>query len=161
VKHGFLFWTVALSFPILHFLMQVGFGWGHWAPDLLSVGLLLVARQVRTGTAAGLGFMFGVLEDAFSVLAFGANAMAMTVVGILGARSRDLFVGESLLFVSMYLMLGTWLRGAIHWIAAGDAVRVEAVRVLLVEAPISAVYAATVGTVLLVASGAWAAEAVR
>ena len=36
------------------------------------------------GSAAGLGFVFGLLEDAFSILAFGANTIAMTLVGAIG-----------------------------------------------------------------------------
>ncbi len=72
------------------------------------------------GAGAALGFFFGILEDAFSVLAFGASALAMTVVGILGARTRDLFVGDSLLFLFVYLALGKLLRDLIYWVVAGE-----------------------------------------
>jgi len=152
------FWGVALLLPVLHFLLQVGFVLGTWAPDLLTVALLILAREVRTGWAAGIGFFFGLLEDAFSVLAFGANAVAMSVVGILGARTRDLFVGESLLFLASYLVLGTWLRHSLHWLLAGEALRAGAARTLLVDAPVAALYAAVVGMVILLATGAWSRE---
>lgn len=131
---------------------------GTWSPDLLTVGLLLAAREVRSGTAAGIGFFFGLLEDAFSVLSFGANAMALTVVGILGARSRDLFLGDSLLFLVSYLALGTWTRVALHWLFAGDEGRGEAWATLVVQAPVVAIYAAGVGTVLLLVTGTWSRE---
>ena len=55
------------------------------------LALLLAVRETGMGWAGALGFFFGLLEDAFSVLAFGASSLAMTAVGILGSRTRDLF----------------------------------------------------------------------
>ena len=156
-----LFWTVALLLPILHFLLRVGFGLGAWAPDLLTVGLLLVAREVRAGRAAGLGFLFGVLEDAFSVLSFGANAMALTILGILGARSRDLFMGDSLVFLVSYLALGCWTRVALHWIFSGVGARSDPWNALVIQGSVAAVYAAAAGTFVLLATGAWSRDIVR
>ena len=162
MKRSPLIWGVALSLAFLHFLLHVGFGLGAWAPDLLTVGLLMLAREVRIGVAAGVGFALGLLEDAFSILAFGANAVALTIVGILGARSRDLFVGESLTFLVSYLGLGTWLRFALQWLVGGEGgPRAPAAQVLLVQAPVAALYAAGVGIVLLRATGAWSADRVR
>jgi len=155
VRRSLLFWVVVLLLPLAHFFLHVGFGLGGWAPDLLTVGLLLLAREVRTGTAAGIGFGFGLLEDAFSILAFGANTLALTLVGIAGARSRDLFVGESLLFLVSYLALGTWLRFTLHWLFAGEGVRGPAMEVLVLQAPVAALYAAGVGVLILLMTGAW------
>jgi rod shape-determining protein MreD len=155
LRNAPLFWLVALLLPILHFLLHVGLGWGAWSPDLLTVGLLLVAREVRAGTAAAAGFVLGLMEDAFSILAFGANAMALTILGILGARSRDLFVGESVVFMVSYLLLGTWLRHAIHWLVAGGEGRADVTEALLVQAPVAAIYAATVGILLILVTGTW------
>lgn len=154
MKRTVLFWVVAGFLPLLHFLFHVGIGW-QWAPDLLSVGLLLVAREFRMGRAAGVGFFLGLLEDAFSILSFGANTFALTIVGIFGSKSRDLFVGETLLFMISYLALGTWLRIAIHWFAAGDGRGSDAAGLLLVRAPIEGAYAAAVGLAILTFTGAW------
>lgn len=161
MKHPLFFWGVALLLPIFHFTLHVGLGIGAGAPDLLTVGLLVTARQVRTGTAAGMGFALGLMEDALSILSFGANTVALTVVGILGARSRDVFVGESLTFLASYLALGIWLRGAIHWLLTRDGAREEAIRVLVVQVPVAAAYAAAVGTVLLMVTGIWKSGSIR
>ena len=75
---------------VLHFLLHVGFGFGAGAPDLLTIALLLAAREIGMGRAALLGLCFGLLEDALSVLAFGANTIAMTVAAVGGAFTRDL-----------------------------------------------------------------------
>lgn len=145
--------TLGLGLPALHLLMQVGLGLGAWAPDLLAVALLLLAREIRTGRAAFAGLVFGLLEDAFSILAFGANTLTMTFLGIVGARSRDLFVGESFGFFFGYLTAGVWLRQSLHWLLAGQSVRGAAGEVLLIQAPLAALYAALVGTVLLAVAG--------
>ncbi len=158
MRRSLLFWFVVVLLPPAHFLVQVGFGMGRFAPDLLTVALLLVARETRTHHAAGVGFVFGLLEDAFSILAFGANTLTMTLLAVAGSRTRDLFVGESATFFLGYLALGTWLRFALHWLVAGEEVRGPATRVLLVEAPVSSLYAALVGVLLLLGTGAVARE---
>jgi len=158
MRHPFLFWATALAVPALHFLLHVGFGMGGWAPDLLTVGLLVLVRELRPAPAAGLGFMMGLLEDAFSVLSFGANAMALTVVGLIGSRTRDYFVGETLLFLVLYLGLGSWLRIALHWVASGGLGEEGGFRVLAVHAPLASLYATAIGIFLLLATGAWRRE---
>lgn len=121
----------------------------------------MTARHVRPRVAAGIGFALGLVADSLSILSFGANAAALTVVGFLGSRSRDFFLGESLIFLASYLALGTWLREAIHWSIARGGLWAEAPRVLLIEAPVAALYAAVVGTVILKLTGAWEIEGGR
>ena len=109
--------AVALILVFVHLVLRLGLGMGAGAPDLLTVALLLNARRVRSGTAACIGFALGLLEDAFALVAFGANTVAMTVVGILGVQTRALFVSTtSLPFHIVYFATGKWLRDFIHWI---------------------------------------------
>jgi rod shape-determining protein MreD len=147
------FWLALVLLPVLHFLLKVGFGLGNAVPDLLTLALLLTAREVRSGAAAGFGFFYGLLEDAFAILSFGANTLVLTVLASLGARSRDLFVGESLLFFSLYLGGGTWLRAAFHWLLSDPEGRGAAGPVLLAEAPLTALYTTGVGLLLLFLTG--------
>ena len=105
-----LVWFVVAGLFLLHFLLHVGMGLGRVAPDLLTVALLLAAREVGVGTAAASGLVLGLLEDALSVLSFGANAVAMSIVGLLGAVTRDLFVGDSLFFLVSYFVAGKFVR---------------------------------------------------
>jgi rod shape-determining protein MreD len=136
---------------VLHLLLHLGFGLGAEAPDLMVLALLLAARQVSMGWAAGLGFLLGLLEDALSVLAFGANTVTLTVVGTLGSGTRDLFVGDSRWFVLVYLGVGKWLRDLGHWLLAGEGIREPFWNAMLLESTVSALYAAAIGTLLLLA----------
>lgn len=138
-------WVLVGILFVLHFVLHVGLGIGRAAPDLLTVGLLLVAREVGMGTAAGVGLLFGLLEDSLSVLVFGANSVAMTATGILGARTRDLFVGDSRLFVVSYLFLGKLTRDFIHWVLVGEELRQPFSEQVLVQGGAGALYAAAIG----------------
>lgn len=151
-------WVTVALLVLLHLLLHLGLGWAGWVPDLLAVALLLGARDLRIGAGAGFGFLLGLLEDAFSLLAFGANTVTFTLLGLVGARTRDLFVGDSALFMVSYLALGVWLRTFLHWMLAGPVVRGGALEVLVLEGVPGALYAAVVGFGALLASGSWQRE---
>ena len=144
---------VVVGLACLHFLLHVGLGAGRAAPDLLTVGLLIAARELRTGQAAGLGFALGLLQDALSVLALGANTLTMTMLGIAGARTRELFVGDSLLFVISYFFIGKWLRDIVYWILVGEELRRPFVEQALLQGVTGAAYAAVVGLLVLGVTG--------
>lgn len=157
-------WTVVGVLVILHFGLHLSLALGKSAPDLLTVALLIAAREVGVGGGAGLGFLFGLLEDAFSVVAFGANTFALTVAGVLGSKARDLFVGDSPVFTTCYLLVGKWGRDFLywvaHWVAAGESMGEPFIDAMLINSPLAAVYAALIGlAVVFVAGLGW--ETVR
>ena len=147
-------WTAVFGLAFLHFLLHLGLGLDDVAPDLLTAALLLAVREVATGTAAGIGFVFGLLLDAFSFRAFGANAVAMTLLGAAGARTRDWFMGTSVLFMTAYFFLGKWVKDLLHWVAVGEGVREPFVRSIMIDSSLDAVYAAAVGVIVVAIMGA-------
>jgi len=148
-------WVVVAGLFGLHFLLHVGLGIEGAAPDLLTVALLLAAREVGMGWGAGIGLLFGLLEDALSVLSFGANSVAMTILGLAGATTRDLFVGDSLVFLVSYFVLGKFARDLVHWIVVGGALREPFVSHVLVEGLLGGLYAAVVGILIMAVTGLW------
>jgi rod shape-determining protein MreD len=143
------FWVFFVLLVVANFVLHIGLGLGRSAPDFLTVALLLGVRRVRGSVAAALGLILGLLQDSLSVTAFGADALVLTVLGFLGARSRDLFEGDSLLFVAAYLFLGKWLHDLGYWALAGGGARSDFVGQMLLQAPLSALYAAGAGLVAL------------
>jgi rod shape-determining protein MreD len=148
-------WIVVVALVLLHFLLHVGFGLGPVAPDLLTVALLLAAREVGMGAAAGTGFAFGLLEDALSVLSFGANTVSMTLIGALGAVTRDLFVGDSLVFLVSYFVVGKWLRDLVHWLVVSEPLRRPFFEQVMVQGVVGGIYAAVVGIFVMAVTGLW------
>lgn len=149
MKAGWGYWVLVFFLVVLHFGLRLTLGLDVWAPDLLTLAVLIGARQLRGGPAAALGFALGLLEDAVSLGAFGAAAIVQTIIGYLGARSRDLFVGDSLLFLTLYFFLGAWLQDALYyWIVPGLR-RGTTVDALLIHAPLQALYVAVAGVVAI------------
>jgi rod shape-determining protein MreD len=133
---------------LLHFILHVALGIVTTAPDLLTVAVLLVARRLSGGLAAALGLALGIVSDALALATFGALGLVYTILGYLGARSRDLFEGDSLLFVGVYVFIGKWLRDALYLTLTHSA-HGEPWGSLLIAAPIAAIYAAIAAMVAL------------
>ena len=131
---------------VLHFVLRVGFGLGQLAPDLLVVAVLLAARELRAGTAAGLGLLFGVLDGAVIPLSLGSSALVLTVLGYLGARTRDLVATDSLAFLALYLFAGKWLFDGLLYLVSGAILRPDFSSLLLIS-PLAAIYAAIAGVI--------------
>lgn len=140
------YWTFLLLLVLAHLFLRVGLGLSAWLPDLLTVAVLLGARRVRAPVAALLGLLLGLLEDALALSAFGARAVATAAVAFLGARSRDLFEGDSVIFLAVYLFIGKWAREAIVYALDLRAARGDVVSVLFVDGALAALYVAAAGT---------------
>ena len=143
---------------VLHLMLRVGLGINFWAPDLLTIALLLAARRAPAGWAAGLGLAFGLIRDSVNLTTFGADAIVMTIVGFLGSRSRDYFVGDSAFFLAIYLFVGKWLHDALYFVFARAIGVRDPVSTLLAEAPIAAAYSALAGIIAYSAYRAFSRE---
>ena len=108
------FWIFIIVLVVLHFGVHVALGLSGVAPDFLTIAVLLGSRRLSGAGATGLGLAFGILNDALSLTQFGALGVTYAIIGFLGARSRDLFEGDSLLFVAAYIFLGKWLRDLLY-----------------------------------------------
>jgi hypothetical protein len=148
-------WLFLAFLVVLHFILRLGLGLGHLAPDLLVVALLLAAREMRAGWAAGLGLGLGILDGSMVPFNLGASALVLTVIGFLGARTRELFAGDNFLFLALYLFVGKWLYDTLLYLVTGDLFSSGAAYLLLIS-PLTALYAAAAGVVALAAYRAFA-----
>lgn len=135
---------------VLHFVLRVGLGFDQLAPDLLVVALLLAAREIRAGWAAGLGLLLGVVDGSMVPFNLGISALVLTALGFVGARSREIFSGESYVFVALYLFVGKWLYDAMLLLLTRELFRAGASEILVV-APMNAIYAAAAGVLAIAA----------
>lgn len=149
------FWIFIFILVALHFVLRVGLGFQELAPDLLVIALLIAAREMRAGHAAGLGLLLGILDGSIVPFALGASALALTILGFLGARSRDLFSGESYVVLALYLFAGKWLFDALFSLVTGDMFRPGASALILIS-PLAALYAAAAGLIGLAVYRAFA-----
>ena len=155
MNDGSRVWFVVALLVILHLVLRVALGVGPAAPDFLLIAVLIGSRSLGPGGGAAVGFTLGLLEDAFSLLSFGANTVALTLSGILGGVTRDLFVGDSGVFQLSFLFVGKFLRDAAYWVLAEPTVRGDFVDQVLIFGGAQAAYAAVVGTIVLRLTGVW------
>jgi hypothetical protein len=149
------FWLFTVCLVVLHFVLRLGLGLGQLAPDLLIVALLLAAREMRAGWAAGLGLALGILDGAMVPFNLGTSALVMTLLGFAGARSRELFSGDNFVFLALYLFVGKWVYDALLYLVTGDLFTAGATYLVLVS-PLAALYAAAAGVVAMATYRAFA-----
>jgi cell shape-determining protein MreD len=140
------YWVFVAALVVLHFVLRIGMGFQQLAPDLLVIALLLAAREMRAGFAAGVGLVFGILDGSLVPFTLGASALVLTILGFFGARSRELFAGDSYLFLAVYLFAGKWLFDLLLYLVTGKAFAPGASYLLLIS-PLAALYAAAAGLV--------------
>ena len=140
--------VLTVGLILMHLVLHVALGFGTGAPDLFVVAILLASRSMNVRSAAALGLLLGLLEDAYSMTSFGSNVLALTVLGMAGAKSRDLFVGDSRSFLVSFFFLGAWLRIVLVWAVTEPAMRQPFDERFLLQSGLVALYAASVGFAL-------------
>ncbi len=130
------------------------------APDFLLLALLVYAIRARPGRAAVAGFVVGVLADSLAVVgdpatpvAFGAGALAHSVVGYLAAGAKAVFFTENLIVNAGFFLGGTWMRDLLVLVVGGH---VESMWwQLAFWSPIKALTTAIAGVAVLMVFRRW------
>ena len=81
--------AILLLLATSQFALRPWLGGKRWAPDFLLIALLIYSIRSSPGRASIAGFLVGLFADALNPVAFGAAALAHTVVGILLRRHVD------------------------------------------------------------------------
>lgn len=138
----------------LHFYVRPRVFDGRAAPDFLLCALMLIAVRSRPGWAAVAGFLVGLASDVLTPAAFGAGALAHTVVAYIAAWGRAVFFPDNLVVNAGLFAGGVWLRNAIVLLASGTPSS-QLSSGLLVWAPLQALTTALAGLILLLMFRDW------
>ena len=133
---------------LLHHTVRPLLGW-RIEIDWQVIALVLIAWRTRPGIAALVGFALGVVMDAMVPAAFGAGALALTLVGYAAARFRSGFFGASVLVGTVIIALGKLLSDVAVVIAEGRLRGVGFAAQVGLWSPLSDVLTALVGAALL------------
>ena len=144
------FWTFIGILILLHLVLRLALGLSI-VPDLLVVAALLGGRRLGGWQAALYGLLLGVLADSLALISFGATSVAFVVVCYIGSRSRNLFEGDSYLFIAFYAIMGAWLVEVIRFFAGGSMGRGLEPGYLVTGGLINALYIAAATFVSLIA----------
>jgi rod shape-determining protein MreD len=133
---------------VLHFSLRPLLGW-RTGPDFLIIALLLVSIRVRPGTAALIGFVMGIIADSVTLQAFGASALAMSVVGFTASWLKAVFFADDLVLNAFFFFLGKWAFDVLYILAQRDAGPVSLPLQLLVWSPLTAAVTSAAGIITL------------
>lgn len=140
-RAGLILTVAVLAF--LHFTLRPVLDSWYFSPNLLVCAALIAARGLKPATAVAVGFALGLLEDSIAVSYFGLATLLLVLLTYLGARTKDLFLGEERLFIGTYLLVGTWLYEAAGYVLMGGGG--NAVSYLLLRAPLDGLATGVLG----------------
>ncbi|MBX9929321.1 MAG: rod shape-determining protein MreD [Gemmatimonadaceae bacterium] len=132
----------------LHYSLRPALGW-RAGIDFLVVALLLVAVRTRPGAAALIGFAIGIVADAMVPEAFGAGALALTIVGYTASWLKAAFFADNILLNAVFVFAGKWMADLITVLAEHRLGGQELVLQLVLWSPLAAAVTAVVGIVVL------------
>ena len=139
---------------LLHFYLRPRLWSARVSPDFLMIALVFFAMRAGPGAGALAGFAVGVVNDALTPAAFGAGALAHTVVGYLAAWGRAVFFADNLLVNAAFVAVAVWVRDLILLLASGTAQGRLLVELTL-NSPLQALSTAVFALVVLAAFREW------
>lgn len=117
--------------------------------DFLVIALLLVAVRTRPGAAALAGFALGLLSDSLTPEAFGAGALAMTIVGFGASWLKAAFFADNIALNGVFIFAGKWAFDTIFLLAEHRLRGTDLLVQLLLWSPLAAAATAAAGLVVL------------
>ena len=139
---------------LLHFYLRPRLGSARVSPDFLLIALVFFAMRAGPGAGALAGFAVGLVNDAHTPPAFGAGALAHTVVGYLAAWGRAVFFADNLLVNAAFVAVALWVRDLILLVASGTG-QGRLLLELTLNSPLQALSTAGFALVVLAAFREW------
>ena len=154
-RSGLQVGVVLFALVIMHFTVRPLLGNDRLAPDFLLLALMFFAIRSRPSSAAVAGFSVGIVADALTPLAFGAGALAHTVVGYLQAWAKAVFFPDNLFVTTGLLLGGVWVRNSLVLLAGGQMHGVELIWALTAWSIAQAITTTLTGLLVLIVFRRW------
>ncbi|MEX2178516.1 MAG: rod shape-determining protein MreD [Gemmatimonadaceae bacterium] len=137
---------VCLILIMLHYTLRPLLGW-RASIDFLLIALVFGAVRVRPAGAAVYGFILGIAADSLALGAFGAGALAATIVGYGASYMKAVFFADNLALNGFFLFAGKWLFEFVYVLMERRMQGMEILMHIVVWAPIAAAVTAVAGVV--------------
>ncbi len=125
------------------------------APDYLLLALLVYAIRSRPGQGAIAGFVVGLVTDSLSPAAFGAGALAHTVIGYFAAWGKVIFFADNLFVNATFFFLGSWVRDVLVLLVGRHVEGSALLWQIFYLSPLKALSTAIAGTLILLIFRRW------
>lgn len=140
--------AVILGLVALQFTLRPILDW-RAGVDFLVIAMLVVSVRVRPGIAAFVGFALGLVADALTPEAFGAGALAGTLVGYGASRLKSSFFVDNVRLNVVFVFVGKVAFDVVFLLAERRLRGIELLSQLIVWTPAAAIVTAAVGLIVL------------
>jgi rod shape-determining protein MreD len=139
---------VVLILIVLHYTLRPLLGW-RTSIDFLLIALVFGAVRVRPAGAAVYGLIIGLAADSLTFGAFGAGALAATIVGYAASYLKAVFFADNLALNGFFLFVGKWLFDLVYVLMERRMQGTELLMQIIVWSPLSAAVTAVAGVVAI------------
>lgn len=153
-KSGRFVFLLALL-VVAQYTLRPRLGDARYAPDFLLIAVLFLALRTRPAVGAIAGFGVGLVSDAVAPTAFGAAALATTLVGFGAGWVKALFVADNLLVNGLFVFAAAWLRDIIQVVASNQLSAGAMLWQLLIWSPAAALTTAVAALLLRLVFRSW------
>jgi rod shape-determining protein MreD len=137
---------VCLILIVLHYTLRPLLAW-RAAIDFLLIALVFGAVRMRPSGAAVYGLVLGLATDSLYPGAFGAGALAATIVGFGASWLKAVFFADNLALNAFFLFAGKWLFDLVYVLMERRMHGTEMLMQLIVWSPLSAAVTALAGVI--------------
>lgn len=139
---------VCLILIVLHYTLRPLLAW-RASIDFLLIALVFGAVRIRPATAAVYGFVLGLAADSLALGAFGAGALAATIVAFSASYLKAVFFADNLALNGFFLFVGKWLFDLVYVLMERRMHGTEMLMQIIVWTPLSAAITAVAGVIAI------------
>ena len=139
---------VVLILVVLHYTLRPLLGW-RTSIDFLLIALVFGAVRMRPAGGAIYGLALGLAADSLTYGAFGAGALAATIVGFAASYLKAVFFADNLALNGFFLFLGKWLFDLVYVLMERRMHGTEMLMQIIVWSPLSAAVTAVAGVIAI------------
>ena len=138
--------VVCLILIVLHYTLRPLLGW-RASIDFLLIALVFGAVRMRPAGAALYGFLLGLAADSLALGAFGAGALAGTLVAFAASWLKAVFFADNLALNGFFLFVGKWAFDLVYVLMERRMHGTEMLMQIIVWSPLAAAVTALAGVV--------------
>jgi len=139
---------VCLILIVLHYTLRPVLAW-RASIDFLLIALVFGAVRMRPAGAAVYGFLLGLAADSLALGAFGAGALAGTLVGFAGSWLKAVFFADNLALNGFFLFVGKWAFDVVYVLMERRMHGTEMLMQTIVWSPLAAAVTAVAGVIAI------------
>jgi rod shape-determining protein MreD len=135
---------VCLILVVLHYTLRPLLAW-RASIDFLLIALIFGAVRMRPAAAAVFGFLLGLAADSLVLAAFGAGALAATIVAFAASWLKAVFFADNLALNGFFLFVGKWTFDLVYVLMEHRMGGTELLMQIMVWSPLAAAVTAIAG----------------